>query len=576
MTSRSIPTIDPGGVAQRLGATGEGIVFAVLGTGIDARHPHFARYANLTLPPPLQHYDLTLVREREREREEHEQTMSDIAIGFVRSTELSNLNDETLSDEALIDRQGFGTHIAAIVAGYLDGKDPAVGWDEDASAMSGVAPRCKLLSLKVIDDVGGGDEFDVLRALEVVMAINARAGKIVVHGVLAALSIPHDVANYACGHTPICDAVDRLVQSGVVVVAAAGNGGYMKVESGGRTQESGCLMTITDPGNAERAITVGSTHYSRAQEYGASYFSARGPTLDGRTKPDLLAPGEKISSAKPSTPAPRSKRSPKSKRKSSAGRSEAEYTVKDGTSMAAAHVAGAVAVLLSARPELIGDPEGVKELLLSTATDLGRPAWFQGRGLVNLSRALGDDAQINQQLPERPASDLTAHAPAPIVNPDTQQVSPVSARPGARRFAVAFSYAGEQRDYVKQVVYATREVGNLPRTNVFYDRFYLSELSRPGLDTYLLDIYGKQSELMVVFLSAEYAKKQWTDLESRVVRQIILAKASHSVMLVRFDQTEIPGLLAIDGYIDAKDRDPEQIADMIVERLQTNRSRGLD
>lgn len=235
-----------------------------------------------------------------------------------------------------------------------------------------------------------------------------------------------------------------------------------------------------------------------------------------------------------------------------------------------------MAVLLSARPELIGRPEEVKQLLLSTATDLGRPAWFQGRGLLNLSRALGDDVHIDPQpRVEQRSVEVTPHAPAQIVLPDTQQARPGPAKTGSKRFAVAFSYAGEQRDYVKQVVYATREVGNLARSNVFYDRFYQSELSRPDLDVYLLDIYGKQSELLVVFLSAKYEEKQWTGLESRVVRQLIKTKDSHAVMLVRFDETDIPGLLSIDGYIDARNRDPEQIADLIIERLQKNRSQGL-
>lgn len=314
MTSRSIPAIDPGGVARRLGAAGDGIVFAVVGTGIDARHPHFARYANLELPPPLHHYDLTLVRERD----ELLAVDKDLSDKEAMIAVLSRLDDETLSDEALIDRQRFGTHVAAIVAGSVDGKGPSMAWDLLEPSMAGVAPKCKLLSLKVLDERGNGDELDVLRALEIVMALNARAGKFVVHGVLAPISINHDVVNYACGHTPLCDAVDRLVESGVVVVASSGNGGYVRFDTAaGGAQGAASLMTITDPGNAERAITVGATHRFRAQEYGASYFSSRGPTLDGRTKPDVLAPGERSFPPFP----PRSRPRALARRRASASRS---------------------------------------------------------------------------------------------------------------------------------------------------------------------------------------------------------------------------------------------------------------
>ena len=75
-------------------------------------------------------------------------------------------------------------------------------------------------------------------------------------------------------------------------------------------------MSITDPGNADSVITVGSTHRRDAHTYGVSYFSSRGPTGDGRLKPDLVAPGEKIRSTVPG---------------------DADDRM-DGTSMAAPHV----------------------------------------------------------------------------------------------------------------------------------------------------------------------------------------------------------------------------------------------
>jgi serine protease AprX len=571
MTTKSIPTIDPGDVAKQRGALGEGIVIAVVGSGIDARHPHFARYANLTLPPGLQHCDLTLLRGRRDFNPFRADPSKDAMVA-----RLSALDDELQQTEALIDRQGHTTHVAAIIAGYVEQGDLGDAWVLSEPAMAGVAPKCKLLSLKVLDDEGRGDERDILRALDVVMGLNARAGKVAVHGVIVPLSIPHDVRNYACGQTPVCVAVDQLVDSGVVVIAPSGNRGYLKVDSSGEPIEVVGLATIVDPGNAEKAITVGATHRSRPTEYGASYFSSRGPTLDGRTKPDLLAPGERILSAFPGPAVPREvpkKGQTKGQKEPVPKRPDAQYRSLDGTSMAAAHVAGAVAVLLSARPDLIGHPERVKELLLSTATDIGRPPQFQGRGVLNLSRALGEKATIASPAPAETTVTEAIHAPAPIGVPVTQQAAPAPAKAGGKRFAVAFSFQGIHRDYVRQVVFAVRRYStDLTRDEIFYDEFH--DLTEINLDVYLLDVYGKHSELVVVFLGAGYDTNEWTGgVEWRAIRELIKKGEGGLVMPVRLDKAPIEGLLSIDGYLSAERREPEDVADRVVKRLQLNRSR---
>ena len=86
--------------------------------------------------------------------------------------------------------------------------------------------------------------------------------------------------------------MNRLVRSGVVVVTAAGNTGYGIVAAQVRQAKVGLSNTINDPGNAELAITVGSTHRESPHTFGVSFFSSKGPTGDGRIKPDLVAPGE--------------------------------------------------------------------------------------------------------------------------------------------------------------------------------------------------------------------------------------------------------------------------------------------
>jgi subtilisin family serine protease len=125
-------------------------------------------------------------------------------------------------------------------------------------------------------------------------------------------------------------------------------------------------VSISDPGNADAVITVGSTHRSDPHRHGVSYFSGRGPTADGRGKPDLLAPGEDIDGPVLG----------------------GGIAAMHGTSQAAAHVSGAAAMLVARYRELLGRPERVKDILCSTATDLGRERAFQGSGLVDVLRAM--------------------------------------------------------------------------------------------------------------------------------------------------------------------------------------------
>ncbi len=181
------------------------------------------------------------------------------------------------------------------------------------------------------------------------------------------IDVPHEVSNFACGETPICREANRLVRSGVVVVAAAGNRGRaVYVTSSGKADEGYRSISLADPGNAEHVITVGSTHRRHPHRFGVSYFSSRGPTGDGRAKPDIVAPGEKIRAPVP----------------------QDGTESFDGTSMAAPHVSGAAALLLERHRGLIGHPEEVKRILLDAATDLGRERYFQGHGMLDILRAL--------------------------------------------------------------------------------------------------------------------------------------------------------------------------------------------
>jgi serine protease AprX len=220
----------------------------------------------------------------------------------------------------------------------------------------------------VFDENGASEEYTIVCALEFVNWLNRDRMNPIVHGVNLSLALAHDVDSFACGQTPICEVCNFLVGAGTVVVAAAGNTGF---ENGAGPQAKSMgsgyrAISITDPGNADYVITVGSTHRRDPHLYGVSYFSARGPTGDGRRKPDILAPGEKITSTIPG----------------------GQLQRMDGTSMAAPHVSGAAAMLMGRYPELIGRPLRIKQVLMDSATDLKREPNFQGAGLVDVLRAL--------------------------------------------------------------------------------------------------------------------------------------------------------------------------------------------
>lgn len=252
-----------------------------------------------------------------------------------------------------------GTHVAGIIgAGMVEGVADSV--------LVGMCPRINLYDFRVLDQNGEGDEFNIIAALQFIRWINQHDG-LSIHGVNLSMSLYHDVETYACGHTPVCTSANRLVEEGIVVVAAAGNQGQSLYQSdSGITSQGFRTVNITDPGNAEDVITVGATHRNEPHRYGVSYFSSKGPTGDGRIKPDLVAPGEKIYSAVLNE----------------------GIDAMDGTSMAAPHVSGAAALVMSKHRELIGRPRRIKDILCKTATDLGRERYFQGCGMVDVLRAI--------------------------------------------------------------------------------------------------------------------------------------------------------------------------------------------
>lgn len=259
---------------------------------------------------------------------------------------------------------GHGTHVAGII-GANSGKNSNTKKKVSTSFADGMCPDINFYDFRVLAKTLEDTEFAIIAALQYLRYLNDRHTYLTIHGANLSLSIPHDVRNFACGRTPICNECERLVESGVVVVAAAGNLGYQSFETKDGSFESYTAFSITDPGNADGVITVGATHRFKPHTYGVSFFSSRGPTGDGRLKPDLVAPGERIESCLP----------------------KGEWGELDGTSMAAPHVSGAAAMLMARYDELIGEPRRIKQILCESATDLGRERSFQGHGMLDVLRA---------------------------------------------------------------------------------------------------------------------------------------------------------------------------------------------
>jgi len=138
--------------------------------------------------------------------------------------------------------------------------------------------------------------------------------------------------------------------------------------------------------------------------------------------------------------------------------------------------------------------------------------------------------------------------------------------PGAhqgRRWDVALSFAGAQRDYVGQVAQALKARG----VRCFYDADEQVRLWGTHLVEELPRIYAHESSAVVVFVSAEYAGRDWTRLERRAAFSEAVAQAGVYVLPARFDDSDLPGLLPDVVAVDLRRYSPGQFADLVVEKL---------
>jgi Subtilase family len=397
---RSAPTVKADAAWRSYDARGHRIVWAVIDSGIDACHPHFsalelaAEGRGEVLPQGLTsqlHRDFSYL-------------VNPADPAPPASPAAAGAPGSSPSGQALSDESGHGTHVAGIIAGCSpDGQAPRVAESKDpvdggyvqrarVGRMSGMAPACELVSLKIMRRSPQGtwitSSSAVIRALTYLRTeVNVDPGVLRVHGVNMSLGCEWKPDQYAAGQSPLCQAVNQLAASGVVVVVSAGNYGASTAQ-GDSANTSAILGSITEPAHAQDCIAVGSTHRDAPHAFGITWTSGKGPTLDGRMKPDVVAPGEWIASAATGQVRAEAGLDPPAGATDPA--SLLTYAELSGTSMAAPHVCGVIAAFLSAQPEFIGRPQQVKAMLTQSATDLGREPFAQGAGLVDLMRMLAN------------------------------------------------------------------------------------------------------------------------------------------------------------------------------------------
>ncbi len=322
--------------------TGKGIRIGIIDTGIDYTHPDLGGCTS-------------------------SQFLAGGCLKVVGGYDFVNRDNDPMDDH------GHGTHVAGIAAG------------NGLGGLKGVAPDAKLYAYKVLNSGGSGSFEQVISGIERAVDPN-QDGDFSDHVDVISMSLGGNCGGFYyddCGpNDPGSQAVNNAVDTGVIAVIAAGNAG----------PES---FTIGTPGTAKKAITVGAT-YKKDYPTGfnkdinpktdnITYFSSRGPVRDYFNKPDIVAPGALICSARYDSIYP------EGENKYYKPCLDNKHIQLAGTSMAAPMVAGAAALLKQKHPDWT--PDDIKYLIKNTAINLNYNSLIQGSGRINLTKAV----EINQK-----------------------------------------------------------------------------------------------------------------------------------------------------------------------------------
>jgi len=348
-----------------------------------------------------------------------------IDSGLEKSSDLSGGRADRFFDFTLdgraehpYDDYGHGTHVATLIAGK--GKDS----ERDVERMEhgklqktkvalyqGVAPKARVVSLKVLDANGAGYTSAVLSALEFVIENRDKLEIDIIN-----LSLGHPI--YESPETdPLVRAVEDATRAGIVVIAAAGNYGF--------NQETGLsgYAGIASPGNAPSAITIGALDMHETADRSddtVTPYSSRGPAwYSGLAKPDLVAPGHRLV-AVGAHYGSLYNRFAERRVWGRAGEKKARYLRLSGTSMASAVTSGVVALMLQANRETYETrltPNTVKAMLEYTALPLASgdrltqgAGGLNGAGAVLLAQAIDPGRPVGEWWLTAPVSPSTSIA----------------------------------------------------------------------------------------------------------------------------------------------------------------------
>lgn len=247
------------------------------------------------------------------------------------------------------DDNGHGTHISGDAAGN--------GWSSKGK-YKGPAPEAGIVGVKVLDRDGEGYDSTIIKGIEWCIANRKQLRLRILSmsfGGPAAATAEEDL---------LVQAAEKAVKAGLTVVISAGNSGP-------------AARTVDSPGISPSAVTVGAVNDRRTitqADDRITPYSSRGPAPGGKVKPDIVAPGEMVTSLL----APGSRVA----RQLAGLRVGKRYIKLSGTSVSTPIVSGAAAQLLQLRPCLT--PKQVKAALKRNAFRLKLKPNTAGSGEVNM------------------------------------------------------------------------------------------------------------------------------------------------------------------------------------------------